>query len=291
MLSVNELNEITANFQPMICQLRFLKLIGILFFLPLAMVVFGQEKQNYVDAGGLKQGRWEKQFPTGKPMYQGNFLNNKPVGEWKRYHETGVLKALIAYKEGSDSASASLYDVTGKLIARGNYLDEAKAGLWVLFNNGRKVAEENYSGGQKNGIVRNYYQTGELFEETEWQQGQRHGKSRFFFREGNPYLEMMHNSGERNGYCISYFPSGAMEMEALFKDDLKEGEWKHFDEKGSLLYTLKYSRGILLNPHVLDSLESARFSEMEGQRGKIPDPEDFLENPSEYMIRMGNKNQ
>jgi len=263
---------------------NYILLSGLLF----ALGSFCQEKQNFTDATGLKQGFWIKRQPGGNPVYEGFFLDNKPVGQWKRYHDAGGLKALIHYISGSDSAMAILYDVSGKIIARGIYLNEKRTGVWILLSGDRKVAEESYLDGQKNGLSRSYYQSGELFGETEWKNGQQHGKSRFFFKEGKPYLEMMYASGKRNGYCISYFQNGAMEMESVYKDDLKEGDWKYYDNEGNLLYILRYSRGVIQNPGVLDSLESVRFRGLDLNRGKIPDPEDFLDNPSEYMMQMQN---
>jgi len=53
---------------------------------------------NQTDAGNLKQGYWERYYPNGKPMYQGYFRDDVPVGEMKRYYESGNLQAILDHK-------------------------------------------------------------------------------------------------------------------------------------------------------------------------------------------------
>ena len=57
---------------------------------------------NQVDKNNMKQGYWKKDFPNGKLMYKGFFKNNKPVGEMRRYYETGELKAILNYQENNN---------------------------------------------------------------------------------------------------------------------------------------------------------------------------------------------
>jgi len=78
-------------------------LLSVLFFLNNANAQF---LSNQSDAKGLRQGKWLAKYPDGKTRYEGSFRDNKPVGEWKRYHENGKLKANLYYKENSDKMKA-----------------------------------------------------------------------------------------------------------------------------------------------------------------------------------------
>lgn len=98
-----------------------MRVIFILLFL-LPFISFSQINQT--DANGLRQGRWQKMQPNGKPMYDGYFKDGKPVGEWKRFHTGGQVKAIIKYRTESDSADAKLMDEWGKKVAEGIYLNE-----------------------------------------------------------------------------------------------------------------------------------------------------------------------
>ena len=168
----------------------------LLIFLP--VLTFGQEKMNQTDDKGRKQGFWQKKYPDGSIMYQGYFKNNKPTGEWKRYHETGGVKAILQYSETSDSVKARLFESSSKPVAEGYYIAEKKAGLWTYYAEGVKVAEENFTNGLKNGVCRKFYTSGELLEESEWKDNQREGKFRTFFLSGKTYLECIYRNNQRN---------------------------------------------------------------------------------------------
>jgi antitoxin component YwqK of YwqJK toxin-antitoxin module len=254
----------------------------ILILLP--FLVFSQE--NNTDANGLRQGLWKKQYPNGKSMYEGQFRDGKPVGEWKRYFEGGQVKAIIRYKENSDTAFTQLFDEWGKKLTEGNYVNEKKEGTWTIFSENRKVAEENYVNGLKDGICRKFYDSGQLLEESEWKNGKQEGKYQVFYKTGQPYMQCKYSNNQRNGLCLSYYTNGRLEMEAYYKNSLRTDDWKFYNENGEHLYTLKYNEGKLLNPEVRDSIDNLQMQKLEDGKSSIPDPEKFMQDPSEYMRKM-----
>lgn len=256
----------------------------LVLFVPVAL--FAQVNQT--DSEGLRQGKWQKNYPNGRPMYEGMFKNGKPVGEWTRFHEGGQVKAKIRYNENSDSASAELFGKWGKKIAEGVYLNEKREGKWIFFSDNVKVSEEEFSKGLKHGISRTFYSSGEVLEESEWQNGVHDGNYRVFFKNGKPFMQCKFSNGKRNGLCLSYFQNGRIEMEAYYKNNLRDGEWKFYNGQGEHLYTLIYQKGQLLNPEVRDSIDNAQIINLESNRSSVPDPEKFMENPSEYMMQMQN---
>lgn len=136
-------------------------------FLLLAGSVFAQNALNQVDVQGRQQGAWTKKDAAGKVLYQATFKDDKPVGEMKRFHANGKLKAVMVFAEGSEEESdAKLYDERGILIAQGKYIGQKKTGEWNYFVGSKVVATETYLNGQKNGVCKRFYQTGELFEES-----------------------------------------------------------------------------------------------------------------------------
>lgn len=260
------------------------ELLLMMLFIPLLAATQGITNQT--DQGGLKQGKWMRTYPNGKIMYEGNFINDKPVGEWRRYHESGTIKAVMKYHSGSDTVDAVLHDTDGKPIAEGKFVAERKTGLWKQYSTGKIISEEEFVNGMKHGKSRIFYPTGELLEEMDWKEGKRNGSYRAFYLSGKPFLECRYEDDQRNGFCVTYFPSGIMEVDALYRNDLPEGEWKYFSEKGELRYVLKYSEGFLLNPEVLLEVETRNLLELEKTGRKISDPEKFMENPSEYLMRL-----
>jgi antitoxin component YwqK of YwqJK toxin-antitoxin module len=254
----------------------------LLIFLP----VFSFAQINQTDANGLRQGLWEKKQPNGRLLYTGHFKDGKPVGEWKRFHGGGQVKAIINYKSSSDTAFTKLFDKYGKKIAEGNFLNQKKVGNWVYFSKGRKISEEQFAGGLKNGISKQYYETGELMEEVEWKNGKQDGNFQIFYKNGKPYLQCKMQNNKRNGRCLIYYKNERLQLEAGYKNGLRHGEWKFFDGKGNFQYQLNYNEGELLNPEVRDSTAALKMQNFEKNRGRFTDPEKFMQDPSEYMRKM-----
>lgn len=259
-----------------------MRTISLIFLLFITFELFGQNNQT--DSNGLCQGLWKKQQSNGKLLYEGNFVDGKPIGEWKRYHEGGQLKALIIYSE--DTAKTQLFDLYQKKEAEGIFINQKKEGTWTYFSNNNKISEENFTHGIKNGQSKKYYDTGEVLEMADWKNGIQEGNYQILFKTGEPYLQCKMANNQRNGLCLIYFQSGRQELVANYKNSLRHGEWKYYNEKGEYLYSLNYNEGKLLNPEVRDSIDNIVIQNLEKRKGTILDPEKFMEDPSEYMLKM-----
>lgn len=255
----------------------------LLIFLP--FLTFSQINQT--DSNGLRQGLWKKQQPNGHLLYEGNFKDGKPVGEWKRYHLGGQVKAVINYRQDSDSAITQLFDRLGRRIAEGNYVNQKKEGNWVCFSKNKKVAEEQFHNGLKDGASLKYYDTGELMEEIDWVNGSQEGEFQVFYKTGQPYMQCKMRKNQRHGLCLVHSQNGKLELEANYKNNLRHGEWKFYNN-GESRYLLNYNEGELLNPQVRDSIANIKMQKIEKGKGRITDPEKFMEDPAEYMRKMKN---
>ncbi len=261
--------------------------ILMIVFVLMPFVLFAQQEINQTDSSGLKQGHWKKLQDNGRVLYEGSFVNDKPVGEFRRYHSSGHLNAIFNYVEGTDSASVKLYDERGKQIASGQYVNQQKEGKWLSFEDGVVIAEDYYKNDKKHGESRTFYTgTGELYEETDWINGEETGVYRSYFRSGKTNFECQMKNGLRDGYCQSFYENGRVEMEGFYTLGIPDNEWTYYDEEGKLIYTLEYKKGRLMNPEVRDSIQTLQLNELEKNKGKIPDPENYLHDPSEYMMQM-----
>lgn len=256
----------------------------IIFVLLVIIPFYGLSQINQTDPNGLRQGFWQKMQENGKLLYEGNFKDGKPVGEWKRYHPGGALKAFIVYH--ADTAKTQLFDETGKKIAEGDYINQKKEGEWIYFSDNQIISTEEFWGGQKNGLAKTFYKSGELMETCEWKDNQKSGTYQLFFQTGEPYLQCKMENNKRHGLCLVRFKNGLNELEAEYKNGLRHGEWKYYNEKGEFLYTLFYDSSKLLNPETLDSIENAQFKALEKNKQTLIDPEKYMDNPSEYMLKM-----
>jgi len=261
-----------------------LRTVLTLILFSLCINIYSQEI-NQTDSQGRKQGFWQKRSATGKLVYEGTFKDDRPVGEMKRYHPGGVLKASMIYTTGSDTSSATLYDEKGKLAAKGKYIEQKRVGEWSYYADGRMVSSEVYENDLKSGVAKTYYQTGELLEQSNWKNNFQDGLYTAYEKSGKKYLECMYQQGKREGWSVSFYPSGEMETEVFYKNNLPHGDCKHYDEQGKSDYTLKYENGKLTNPEVLDSIQNIEFNLNDKNKTQIADPEKFIQNPEQYLIK------
>ena len=261
-----------------------------LVFIIVTLMVMGfyaksQVALNQIDAKGLKQGKWIGKYPSGSIRYEGSFVNDQPVGEMKRFHENGKMKARMIYFPNSDKVSAELFDEEGVLYAAGNYLKTAKDSTWTYFNNKKIVGREDFLKGLKNGRSVTYHEDGKPATESSWVNGIQNGVSRSFFPSGNKKSEIMYKDGKRNGISLVYYESGFQEIIGHYVNDDTDGSWKFQDEKGKLKFELRYKAGILLNPEIIDSIQANEFKAFDRAKGVLKDPAEYQHNPEEIMRR------
>ena len=261
---------------------RFLSLV---FFILIFQTGYTQSENNQLDDKGQKQGFWQKRLPNGNLQYEGYFKNDQPIGEFKRYHTNGLLKAKLIYKESNDTIAAELFDMRGRPMALGHYIGQEKDGHWQYFKDGQLISEEDYEHGIKNGLSKTYYPSGELFEESHWTNNQKAGIYKAYFKTGKPYMECQMTEGKRDGTCQVYFDNGAMELDGFYKQGLRDGEWKYYQSNGDFAYSLHYDLGMLLNPEVRDSVQQIQLNQMEKNKSNIVDPEKFMNDPMQYMMK------
>lgn len=265
-----------------------MKNIFLAFILFLSCSVFAQTDSslvNYTDINGMKQGYWLKKDINGNKVYEGTFKDNLPVGEFKRYHRNGVVKAEMVFdKNDQKKASVKLFDDTGELSAIGFYYDKKKDGEWKYFGSKEKlVMKETYQKGMKHGLSVKYFPSGAVVEELEWKNNKMDGEWKRFFENGKIRMKTQHVANERAGEFVVYYPTGVVELRGAYKDDLKEGVWNFYTTKGAIEKTMTFKDGEASNQEEIDALLAEELKEMEMSKGKMADPENFRDNPMEFF--------
>lgn len=247
-------------------------LLTICMIIVVAWNAAAQAPANRTDAKGLKQGKWVGRYPGGTMRYEGSFLDDKPTGEWKRYHENGKLKAVLSYRPGSSRAFASLYDEDGKLYARGIFEDTRRDSTWNFYSGNQVVQTENYRQGRKEGTSMGYGQDGRLLWSSEWKNDLPDGVSAEYYPGGIRKNEITYSSGSKNGMARFYDEAGNKLMEGSYTNDLSEGEWIVYGQGGTVKYRINYRKGEVINGGALDSVQNREFKKYDGLKGKIAEP-------------------
>lgn len=249
----------------------------------LPVLAFAQQK-NQTDHLGQKQGIWEKTDPNGRVIYSGTFKDNYPIGEMKRYHENGNLKAIMVFSSKGHQVKASLFNESSILTAKGNFIDSQKDSVWLYFDKTGSIrATESYSSGIKNGLSSYLFKNGNLYETIDFQNGIKHGIWKRYFENGNPYFEAQYQNGLLHGGFQVYYPNGVIESSGEYLNNKKEGIWEYYSDRGELLFRLDYKNGIATNQDELDKLQTEKLKKMEEHKQQLIDPEKYVDDPDTYL--------
>jgi antitoxin component YwqK of YwqJK toxin-antitoxin module len=203
----------------------------ILLFISASFAAFSQENQS--DAKG-KQGRWVKKDAENKPIYEGQFKDDKPYGEFKYYYETGQVKFITVFSENGKVARTKMYYESGKMMACGKFINEVKDSTWKYFSetDGMLMREENLTNGKKNGICKVYNFDSTLAKQETWKMDVLNGPVKEWFQMGKLKMEGNYTNGKLDGKATYYFPEGTVCASGTFKAGVKDGTWSYATSNG-----------------------------------------------------------
>jgi len=256
-----------------------MKRVGLAIFLLLLTIHSGktvaQDSINVTDAAGKKQGHWIVKYDNGKTRYEGVFIDDNPIGEFKRYYENGVLYALLNYIPSNDTVKAEFYHPNGFISGSGNYVNQSREGQWEFYSEyikGYMVLRENYSSNLREGESIKYHWNGNLAEEMLFISDKREGVWKQYYTDGVLALEGIYSGGKLNGSFKAFTVSGKPMIKGTYKNDLRDGEWTFWNNDGSFNKKIIYINGIPENNAEIISEETKLLDELEKKGGLIEDP-------------------
>ncbi len=229
---------------------------------------------NQTDAKGQKQGYWEKRSQDGTLIYQGHFINDKPVGEMRRYYETGELKAILYYKENCDYVKTCIYYDTGEIAGEGIYYKNVKDSLWKYYSyyTGAITSTEMYSKGVKQGMERKFYPNGKVSEEIEWSNNIKHGAWNQYFDDGTLKMKSFYTNNKVNGPYLFYWPNGTLYIKGNYINNKRDGKWLFYTDEGALKTEIDYKNGKAENEDEIIARDQEFFKMVEENIGKFEEP-------------------
>lgn len=240
---------------------------------------------NRKDEKGRKQGKWQKIYSNGKKAYTANFIDDRPVDSMVRYHMSGKVQAIVAYNKTGSFGKAELFNEKGNLIAKGNYIESNKKdSIWTYFKpNGELASFETYNKGLKHGKSVVYFPNGKISEEIMWMNDLKDGPWIQYFENGEIRMKTQHKQDKMHGMYVFYFENGIAEIKGFYADGLEDGKWTFYNTDGSIADEIEYERGTPKNKELLEKKEQKYLEQLEKNKDKLKDPEDYLNNPDAVM--------
>ncbi len=241
---------------------------------------------NRIDKQGRKTGYWVQTDAQGAKTFEGNFLDGHPVGKFTRYHPNGKIKADMNYDPSGTRVESKLFDNQGRLRAEGTYVNQKRDGIWnFMSEKNLPVYRISYRNGFLHGEAVWFDAAGKPLEKTNWNNNLMNEEQIIFHPGGNHQVRMHFTDGKMDGPYRVFYPNGNPEISGSYDNDLKSGTWTYYQPDGKTDYILKYERGKLLNPEILDKRQQESFARYEENRRQLRDPQMFMNNPEEYLIR------
>ncbi len=229
---------------------NFLPLAMIFFLLAAPIAVKSQVTKNKIDSLGRKQGYWVK-LNKDTLKYEGNFKDDIPVGEFRYFYPTKVVKSIVQYSENGLMAKTTTYSEAGKKRAVGEYWDKKKHGLWTYYNDlGRVAIIEDYHNGVPEGEWITNYEDGKPLSIQHYTNGKLSGPFMKYYPDSLISIKGNYTNGFMEGPIYYYYLDGKVMISGNFKQDLKEGLWMYFNEFGQADKRLTYSMGNLVKEEI-----------------------------------------
>lgn len=245
----------------------------VVIFMLVGFFAFSQE-ENKTDAKGKKQGLWKKYHENGMTRYIGTFKDDKPVGVFKYYYDTGKIQTEMTHT-GSNSYSYVYYE-TGEIKAAGKYENQLKDSVWKYYDKaGYKMAEEFYLSGKREGSWKTYYNTGQVAEEKTYTNDFEQGEWNQYFLDGKPKLTAIYVNGELEGRATYYSKGELKAVSGVFVRGARDGYWTFYEQDGKTVRKKEqYKNGKRIDKGVGDDIIDPRETEYIPE--DVISPENFM---------------
>lgn len=220
-----------------------ISLIIVIFLL----MIFSVSAQNVTDENGKKQGKWVK-YKNNSKIYEGQFLDDIPIGEFIYFYSNGNLKIRTVFtKNGHLNRTKIFFDSYKEEIqAEGNYYDRKKDSIWNYYNDaGYLITSENYKNGLRQGTFKVFNHVGQLNLEEYYENDTITGKSIEYFENGAEFRLITYKYGKRTGVFKLFYPDGNIVLEGNYTQDIRDSIWTTYTKNGTVEFLDFYVNGRL----------------------------------------------
>jgi len=212
----------------------------------------------------LKNCQWtEYFFPNGNLSSEGCFVNETPEGIWKSYYNNGNIKSFGLRNLNKLEGVWVFYRENLSLEKEIYYRNDKKEGQEILYyENGNISIITNWLSGYKEGFEYFYFPEGQIQYRIKLKENKKHGKSIEYAQDGRKIgfssyknglvtsiekFNRYNNQGEKTGLWKVFHKNENMKEEGPFKQNLKHGVFRFYNQRGDLQDVIRYEFGIKIN--------------------------------------------
>ena len=190
---------------------------------------------NQLDAKGKKTGYWKK-VENGKLVYEGRFLNDRPIGTFKYYYPDGKLKSETTFLKGTEKVYTVIYHPNQKIASQGIFINQQKDSVWNYFSDkGILLETVTLKKGIKTGVRKIYNKdNGQLIGEENYRNDTLEGAKKLWHDNGDLYLVSNYKKGILDGAYEIYHQGQKPYVKGTYSGNQKAGIWSYYTINGEL---------------------------------------------------------
>jgi len=204
-----------------------------------------------------KNGIWKKYDRNGNLLYEEEYKDGVPIGEYKKYFINGQIETKFSYNEdGEVDGYYEDYYRNGNLYVQGHISEDNEAGPWMNYYRDKTVSSQRfYIDGEIEGFYNRYSVAGLLLEKDYYEEdllkftiycdtagnaidtifevpGPRKFQRRYC-KDCHPYMEVDVFNNVSHGTQKFYFPNGNVSSYGEVFNGNRHGPWVGFFNDGS----------------------------------------------------------
>lgn len=157
----------------------------------------------------------------------------------KKLKVTGIrandLPAQLYWEIWDMRKTLALLAVTVMILSSTAYAEVERE----YYESGQLKDETHYKDGKLDGIAKGYYESGQLKTEVHFKDGETDGIFKMYYEGGGLMAELNYKDGKQDGISKGYYESGGIEDIVTYKNGQKTNQ-KHYDRKGKLEFEQDY---------------------------------------------------
>lgn len=197
--------------------------------------MFAQNDNNKLDDKGNKNGLWRGIYnDTKNPKYEGTFDHGKEVGIFTFFDnkKTAIVIATREFNRKDNTAYTIFYDQLKNKVSEGKVVNKLYEGQWKYYHKASKtiMTIENYSTGKLEGLRSVFYPNGKIAEEMLYKNNLKNGVYKQYTESGIIIEESNYKNDQYDGIAIFRdADSGTIVSKGKFTNGKKTGIWQFFE--------------------------------------------------------------
>ena len=169
-----------------------------------------------------------------------------PIGKWLYYDTSGRIIAKGNFINGERDGDWKWYHENGELKEQGIYVKGLEQGVYDFYHdNGNKSLTVQFKDGKLEGTYYSYSIYGAPLEKRTYKNGEMNGVRQHFYEADESLIkyEYFMKNGDYDGPFKEYYATGVLAQEMTFKDGTKQGAEKVYHPNGKLASEATFKDG------------------------------------------------